>query len=343
VLKLILFIVLVFTLISCTKDITMIENKKFINEYKPYEVKISEIFAMAKDYFSEKSKTSQAREDEIPVISLTKQDLLNMPDYSMFRVAHSTLLFKIEGKFILTDPVFSNRASPFSFMGPKKFHKNPIEIKELPEIDLVLLSHDHYDHLDKESIELLHKKTKEFYVPKKVSKRLENFGVPASKITEFSWWQEIKNEDLTFVFTPMQHFSGRGLFDRDETLWGSWVIKAKKGSFFFSGDGGYFEDFKKIGEKYGPFSMTFMENGAYNQRWKDIHMLPEQSVQAHLDLKGEIMFPIHNGSFDLALHSWKNPFDEIQKEAKNKEVLLSQPKMGEIISLLEYKKAQKWW
>lgn len=340
-LKLILFTVLVLTFISCEKESLM--KEKFVNQYKKYETNISEILSITWEFMTKKSKTAKALKGDVPVVFLNKQNVENMDDYSMFRVAHSTLLFKIEGKYILTDPVFSNRASPFSFLGPKKFHKNPIEIKDLPNIDYVLLSHDHYDHLDEKSIKELKHKVDKFFVPLKVGKRLEKFGVDSSKIKEFAWWDELNEESFTFAFTPMQHFSGRGIFDRDKTLWGSWVIKSNKASYFFSGDGGYFEDFKRIGEKYGPFKMTFMENGAFNEKWKDIHMMPNESVQAHIDLKGEVMFPIHNGSFDLALHSWKDPFTKIEKEASKKDVLITYPKMGEIISLLEYKETSKWW
>ena len=330
-----------------SKQESNFKDGKFMNQYKNIQFKVGDFFSIMWDFIWKKSKTAKAKPEEIPLIKWNKNRLLKMKNYSVFRVGHSTLIFKIDGKHIITDPIFSKRASPVSFAGPKKFHQNPIEIKDLPKINVVLISHNHYDHLDKESIKLLKNKVDHFYVPLKVAKHLKKFGVPANQIFEFNWWQQKKYQDFNFVFTPMQHFSGRGLFDSGKTLWGSWVIKTPKASFFFSGDGGYFKGFKEIGKRYGPFEMTFLENGAYNEKWRDVHMMPQETIQAHLDLKGKILFPIHKGSFDLALHSWKDPFEEITKEAIKKKVLLVQPKMGEEIPLLKYElkyeKKNQWW
>ncbi len=242
----------------------------------------------------------------VPVYAVMRSDLLAAPDLSLWRLGHSTLLFKINGQFWLTDPVFSERASPFQFLGPKRFHAPPITIDELPPITGVILSHDHYDHLDYAAIQKLAPKVEHFITPLGVGDRLIGWGVPAAKVQQFDWWQGTTIGGLQLVATPAQHFSGRGLSDGNSTLWASWVLIAGQGAdpirIFFSGDTGYFDGFKAIGERFGPFDLTLIETGAYNADWPDIHMHPEESLQAHLDVKGRRLFPIHNGTFDLSLH-----------------------------------------
>jgi L-ascorbate metabolism protein UlaG (beta-lactamase superfamily) len=289
-----------------------------------------------------KSKEATPK-NEIPLVKLTKQDIEKLEDYSVIRFAHSTLLFKFENKLILTDPVFGERASPFSFLGPKRFHDMPIELSELPYIDSVIISHNHYDHLDEYTIRNIKDKVGMFYTTLGVGKTLQEFGVKKEKIIELDWWQSEQNDKIKFIATPAQHFSGRGLLDRDESLWSSWVIQAPKAKVYFGADGGYFDGFKEIAWNYGPFDMSFLEVGAYNEKWKEIHMLPEQSVQAHLDLNAKVMFPIHNGSFDLALHSWREPFERVDKEANTKNINIVYPRMGEAISVLKTKSTNKWW
>jgi L-ascorbate metabolism protein UlaG (beta-lactamase superfamily) len=319
-------------------------KKKFKNSHKEYKVHIKELLPLLYHVIKYKSKDSKPKtKDEIPVKYLKKEDLLSLEDYSVVRFGHSTLLFKIENEFILTDPVFSNRASPFSFIGPKRFHDSPISIEELPPIKSVIISHDHYDHLDKNSIKKLKDKIETFYTTLEVGKHLIKFGVPKDKIVELNWWESKKTDNIEFVCTPSQHFSGRGLFDRDKTLWSSWVIKSPKGIYYFGADGGYFEGFKDIASTHGPFDMTFLEVGAYNVKWPDIHMMPKDSIQAHLDLKGKVLFPIHNGTFDLSIHAWYEPFEIVYDLAKEKDIDIRFPKMGEAISLLEKTHTSKWW
>lgn len=318
------------------------QNGKFVNEEIKYEGKLSEIGPMLYDFIFNKSADSTPKK-EIPVINLTQKDIDNLDDYSVIRFGHSTLLFKLENKLILTDPVFGKRASPFSFIGPKRFHKSPISIEDLPFIDSVIISHSHYDHLDKYSIKKLKDKVGMFYTPLGVGKILIEFGVSKEKIVELDWWEESKQKNIRFIATPSQHFSGRGLFDKDETLWSSWVIQTPKSSLYFGADGGYFQGFKEIASNYGPFDMSFLEVGAYNEKWKEIHMLPEESAQAHIDLNAKVLFPIHNGTFDLSLHSWKEPFERIDIEAQKQNIDIIYPKMGESISILKKNNTEKWW
>ncbi len=316
---------------------------RYKNSEKEYKVKFKEGLSIVSSMIKDKSKKSKPKKNQIPIKELTTNDLEEMPDYSVVRFCHSTLLFKIEKEFILTDPIFSKRASPFDYMGPKRFHKNPIEIEDLPFINSVIISHDHYDHLDKKSIKKLINKTGTFYTSLKVGQHLIKFGVPKKKIVELNWWENIIKEKIKFICTPAQHFSGRTLTDRNKTLWSSWVIKSPKGSFYFGADGGYFKGFKEIASCCGPFDMVFLEVGAYNRKWRDIHMMPEDTIKAHKDLKSKVLFPIHNGTFDLSLHSWDEPFEKISKLAEESNIDIRFPIMGEVISLLNYTKTEYWW
>jgi len=281
------------------------------------------------------------------VLPLSQADLLKAPDLSLWRLGHSTMLLKLQGQFWLTDPVFSERASPFTFMGPKRFHAPPLSIDELPPITGVVLSHDHYDHLDYDAIQKLVPKVAHFVTPLGVGDRLIGWGVPAAKVQQFDWWQGTTIARVKLVATPAQHFSGRSLSDGNRTLWASWVIEAGQGAdatrIFFSGDTGYFDGFKAIGERFGPFDLTLIETGAYDAQWPDVHMQPEESLQAHLDVKGRHMMPIHNGTFDLALHAWTDPFDRITALADKAGVPLVAPVMGERLDIRQPALSKQWW
>jgi len=277
------------------------------------------------------------------VIALSTHDLVTLPDNQFIRLGHSSLLFKLKGQFWMSDPVFSDRASPLSWAGPKRFHESPIALQDLPAITGVFISHDHYDHLDKQAIIELSEKTKHFLVPLGMSALLQDWGIDGDKITELDWHEAHQVEGVTLRATPAQHFSGRGLSDGNERLWASWVIKTDEVSLFFSGDTGYFDGFKTIGERYGPFDLTFVETGAYDSRWAHIHMMPEQSVQAHIDLQGQWMMPIHNGTFDLAMHTWTDPFERALQAAGRLNVNITTPKMGEAIDILSPQAGSAWW
>lgn len=291
--------------------------------------------------FDKPANTVPAR--PIPVQALSREQLLAAPDRSLYRLGHSTMLLKLRGEFWLTDPVFSERASPLQWMGPKRFHQPPIGIADLPDIKAVILSHDHYDHLDRAAILQLNDKVEHFLTPLGVGDTLVKWGVPAGKIRQLDWWQSTTVDGLQLVATPSQHFSGRGLFDGNSTLWASWVIRDGDLKVFFSGDTGYFNGFKTIGNKYGPFDVTLIETGAYGAEWPDIHMQPEQTLQAHLDLRGKTLVPIHNGTFDLAMHPWHEPFDRIVELAQQKGVALSTPQMGQQLDLAAPQSGTFWW
>jgi len=279
----------------------------------------------------------------IPVRALTRAELLAAPSGTLYRLGHSTILLKLGGEFYLTDPVFSERASPLQWAGPKRFHAPPIAIDELPPIKAVILSHDHYDHLDYAAIMALAARTTHFLAPLGVGDRLVAWGVDAAKVRQFDWWQEANIDGVRLIATPAQHFSGRSLSDRDTTLWASWVILHRDQRLFFSGDSGYFKGFREIGERFGPFDVAMVETGAYDKQWPDVHMQPEETLQAFLDLKGRWLLPVHNGTFDLALHRWQDPLERIAALAEAKGVQLTTPEMGEPLNLAQPHAGKPWW
>ena len=257
-------------------------------------------------------------------------------------LGHSSLMINIDGYKILIDPVFEKRISVF---GPTRFNGDvPLDIRQIPKIDAVIISHDHYDHLNKFSVQGLIEKSDKFIVPLAVGAQLIDWGVPRGKIVELDWWQEYRlDQNLMVVATPAQHFSGRGITDRNKTLWASWVIESPFHKLFFSGDSGYFEGFKQIGNKYGPFDMTFIECGAYDKSWPKVHMFPEQTVQAHLDLKGNILHPIHWATFNLALHPWYEPMVRLTAAAHLKNVKIATPVAGETTVYGSNIRSTRWW
>jgi L-ascorbate metabolism protein UlaG (beta-lactamase superfamily) len=279
----------------------------------------------------------------LPVRRLTRSELEAAPSASLWRLGHSTMLLKLDGRFWLTDPVFSERASPFQWMGPKRFHAPPIAIEDLPHLAGVILSHDHYDHLDHASILRLAPKADVFITPLGVGDRIIAWGVDAAKVRQLDWWQDTQVGGLRLTAGPARHFSGRKPWDEDTTLWVSWIIQTDDLRIFFSGDTGYHAGFREVGERYGPFDVTLMENGAYNSDWPEVHMQPEETLQAHLDVGGRCLVPIHNGTFDLAFHPWYEPFERIHALAHRAGVELATPMMGERLSLAQPQARGTWW
>ncbi|MCG9659339.1 MBL fold metallo-hydrolase [Vibrio mediterranei] len=317
----------------------------FTNTELIYNPSFKDTLATLRSYLNV-DKLIYSQVPSIPVETIRRESIESDTGDCVFRLGHSAVLMKIDGKVLLTDPVFSDRASPLSWVGPKRFHPLPISLEDLPRIDICLISHDHYDHLDKQTIKQLHERVDQFLVPKRVGHYLLSWGVARNKIQELDWWQSERIGTLTFVFTPTQHFSGRSYKERDLSLWGSWVIQGSESNIYFSGDSGYFSGFRDIGERYGPFDLTLMETGAYDDRWAGIHMFPEQSVQAHIDVKGSVMLPIHNSTFDLSFHAWNEPLKRLVHEASERNVNVVCPKIGEKVLISELsvtENQQAWW
>lgn len=243
-------------------------------------------------------------------------------------VGHSSLIIEIDGIRILTDPVWSQRVSFSQSFGPKRFYQPPIALADLPKIDVIISSHDHYDHLDKATIKFFADKSVPFICSLGVCDYLESWGIDKGLIHEVDWGDSVMIGDCSITAAPARHFSGRGITHRDETLWSSFVIKGPVHNIYFGADSGYSPDFKAIGETFGPFDLTMLEIGAYGQHWADIHMGPDNASNAHLDLKGDIMMGIHWGTFNLAPHAWYEPAERLVQLAKEKNIKLLLPEPG---------------
>lgn len=258
-------------------------------------------------------------------------------------LGHSTCLLDVDGKRFLTDPLWCVRASPFSFVGPKRFFHNPLSIENLPPIDAILLSHDHYDHLDKKSLLQLAGRGIPVITMLGVGNRLIKWGVEKSLVTELDWWQSTAVGTHMVTAAPARHFSGRWLTDRFSTLWGSFSIKGPQHSLYFGADSGYFNGFTTIAEKLGPFDLALLEIGAYNEEWRTIHMGPETAVRVAIELKTPLLMPVHWATFNLAMHPWKEPVERLIAEAGRQGVSLFLPAPGETRTVGNSAYNSRWW
>ncbi|HEY0177224.1 MAG TPA: MBL fold metallo-hydrolase [Pedobacter sp.] len=256
---------------------------------------------------------------------------------------HSSYLLQVDMLNILVDPVFSPSTSPFSFIGNKNFEGTDfIRPEDLPELDVLLITHDHYDHLDYQSILKLKGKVKQFVTSVGAGEHLERWGIPAGQITELAWGEQAIVSGLEFTAVPARHFTGRG-FKRNQTLWSAFVLRTAQYKLFLGGDSGYDTHFKEIGEQYGPFEMAILECGQYNKLWPDIHMFPEQTVQAAKDLKAKVLMPVHWGKFSLALHDWNEPIFRVTKSAAEQHQQITTPLLGQTVILGDNYPDNKWW
>jgi L-ascorbate metabolism protein UlaG (beta-lactamase superfamily) len=260
-------------------------------------------------------------------------------------LGHSTLLLECDGLRVLTDPVFGDRASPFSFAGPRRFHPVPATIAELPPLDAILLSHDHYDHLCQSSIRALAKLRVPIITSLGVGAHLERLGVDPATITELDWWEQhtLPGGQLSFTAAPAQHFSGRGVGDRNATLWSSWVIATERRRLFFSGDTGLTEELGDIGRLLGPFEVVMLEIGAWNPAWNEIHLGPENALRAFELLGGGTLLPIHWGTFDLALHPWDEPAETLLRHAEAAKTRVLTPELGQPFEPAHVEGPTPWW
>lgn len=256
---------------------------------------------------------------------------------------HSAVLLELDGKKILIDPMLGKAASPVPFFSKRFAYEKHLNEVVVEQIDAVLLSHDHYDHLDYPTIVKIKEEVGHFYTPLGVGSHLASWGVDPAKITELDWWQSAELAGLSLTAAPARHFSGRGLTDRNKTQWASWVVQGENERIYFSGDSGYGPHFKEIGERFGPFDFAMMECGQYNERWEAIHMMPEQTIQASLDIHAKRMMPIHWSAFDLSLHSWTEPVDRALQAAKGKDVVVITPFIGQTFVPADAEYNHYWW
>lgn len=281
----------------------------------------------------------------VPVVTRHASDYALRPTSGIRAtwLGHASVLLEMAGRRIVTDPAFSRRCSPFDFVGPERFATLPLALTEVPAIDVVVISHDHYDHLDMQTIQALAGRGASFVVPLGIGAHLERWGVPADRIVDLDWYESSEQLGLTFTATPARHYSGRGLLDSDQTLWASWVIAAPEQRVFFSGDTGYSAEFRKIGENFGPFDLTLIKVGASDRTWQEIHMSPEEAVQTHQDVRGKLMLPIHWGTWNLGQHAWNEPAERAFAAARSAGLSLVVPKPGEWVDLAQPPKVVTWW
>lgn len=283
-----------------------------------------------------------------PLPSLDPRDGWAKPIGSGLRatwLGHSTVLIEIDGYRVLTDPVWGARASPSRLVGPKRFQPVPIPLRALPALDLVIVSHDHYDHLDHATVRALAKTGVPFVTSLGVGAHLEAFGVPAERITELDWWEShtLPGGELSVSAAPSQHFSGRSLKDRNATLWSSMVIRTAKHSVFFSGDTGLTTEYATIRERFGRFDLVMLEVGAFHPSWGDIHLGPDNALKALELLGGGAFLPVHWGTFSLAMHAWDQPAEVLLAQAPVLGVQLVMPRLGEPVEPAFAERVVPWW
>ena len=260
-------------------------------------------------------------------------------------LGHSTVLLEVDGARVLTDPVWGERASPSSFAGPKRFQPVPIALSALPRLDAVVISHDHYDHLDRATVVALAKRGVPLYTSLGVGMHLEAWGIAPAQITELDWWETAKVPDteLTVTAAPSQHFSGRGVTDRNATLWSSLVVRGARHAVFFSGDTGLTPEYAEVRARLGPFDLTLLEVGAFHPSWGDIHLGPENALAAHALLGGTSLLPVHWGTFNLAIHAWDEPAETLVQLAPARGAHLVMPRLGVPTEPSRFERVEPWW
>ncbi|GED83505.1 MBL fold metallo-hydrolase [Streptomyces sp. 6-11-2] len=305
--------------------------------------------AFARRYLDKDERRRRAPRGTVPMHATTLADLAK-PAATGLRLTwmgHSSVLAEIDGQRVLFDPVWGERCSPFPFAGPRRLHPVPLPLAALGPVDVVVISHDHYDHLDLPTIKALAGTDTVFAVPLGVGAHLEHWGVSADRLRELDWHEATKVGGLTLTATPARHFCGRALRNTQHTLWASWAVAGEEHRIYHSGDTGYFDGFRQIGADHGPFDATMIQIGAYSEFWPDIHMTPEEGVRAHLDLQGYtpsgVLLPIHWGTFTLAPHAWAEPGEWTKDAAEEAGQAVALPRPGEPFEPAGKVPAEPWW
>ncbi|BDC99511.1 MBL fold metallo-hydrolase [Persicobacter psychrovividus] len=320
-------------------------GKKFVNltPAKPYYE--YDFWATAKAYYHAKTEDRLPKID-IPVHKISAKDFSLKPkDFEYTWLGHSSFILDFEGQRFLVDPVFSERASMFSFAGPKRFHEVPITVAELPKLDAVLISHDHYDHLDAATIKSLAKETSvHFYVPLGIGHHLKGWGVSAERIHEYDWWESVQLGTVKLVCVPARHSSGRGILDQSSTLWSGWAFIGAGRKVIYSGDTADMPtEFQEIHDRFGGFDISIFQVGAYDKLWEDAHILPEQSLKANQTLGVKYMIPVHWGTFDLALHTWDAPIKALFAGIGQYQYQIKVPEVGLQQAFEDLSGNNFWW
>ena len=281
--------------------------------------------------------------DSIPVVHTNLKEIKDTEDYIVW-FGHSSYLMQMDQQKILVDPVLTNNASPIKGTNTTFLGTDYYTAEMIPLIDYLILTHDHYDHLDYTTFKNIKDKVSKIVCPLGVGAHLEYWGFPKENIIEMDWNEStVLNDNLEIHCTPSRHFSGRS-FKRNTTLWASFVLKSTSKTIYIGGDSGYDSHFKSIGNEFGPFDLVLLENGQYDHKWKYIHMLPNEVVEAAKDLQAKSVFPVHSSKFKLANHAWKEPLEKVYEAAqKDSTFHLVLPKIGELIKLDSLPKPQPWW
>lgn len=318
---------------------------KFVNVIPQAAYRWAEIWQMADEQlFGTETRVPPKAIPVVPVTPAAIEAIPATPGLHAFWIGHASVFIALDGVRILVDPIFSDYASPFE-MGPKRFHPPPIALADLPMIDAVVITHDHYDHLDMRTVQRLAGNGTQFLVPLGIGAHLKAWGVPDSQVRELEWWQEATVKGVRFVSTPARHYSGRGLGDKNATLWTSWSVLGAQHRFYVSGDTGYSDHFSTIGNKLGPFDLAFIKIGAYgpSDSWHDIHMGAEEAVQASADVHAKRMFPVHWATFNLAFHDWDEPVKRTLAAARARNVEVLTPRVGEVVDAGLPFASTTWW
>lgn len=303
------------------------------------------MLTLLRDYLRNKAPTTPGA--PLPVERRTLADYRSPPATGL-RVTwlgHSTSIVELDGRRFLIDPVWADRTSPIPKFGPKRFFAPPLALGEVPPVDAVFLSHDHYDHLDRRTIALLALRGTQFIAPLGVGERLVRWGVPRNQVTELDWWQKVDVGGVTITATPARHFSGRSpiMLDRNRTLWAGYALTGPQHRVYYSGDTAMFDGFDEIGETLGPFDATLMEIGAYHRHWADVHLGPEQAIEAVQRVRGGVLIPLHWATFDLAMHGWTEPIERLLVAASRTGTRVVALKPGQRVEPASLPAFERWW
>ena len=290
------------------------------------------------------SQKNTVPEDPLPVCEPEWDTPADPKDVRITWLGHSSLLMELGGKTLLIDPIFSQRSSPFSFVGPRRYTAPSVNIMDLPHIDAVLITHDHYDHLDRKTIRALESKTDRFIVPLGIEKHIRRWIKEDDKVINLAWWEKTELDGLSIICTPARHMSGRAVVDMNSTLFCSWVFRYGTHQIFESGDTGYGGHFEEIHRRYGDFDLILTDCAQFNERWHYIHMFPEESAIAAETLRAKAVMPIHWGAFVLSNHGWDDPPERVTLACEARGIEVITPKLCEMMSLKESKRFhERWW